>query len=115
MNTRRCCDGDKVTAVGDIACFTDPANDPWPGARRATGPLDDPYGECERRDLLCDIEYLRAEVRHLKKALQRASDERDMLRAANRIIAVTLQSRGRKPRQKQAPSAARNGGSTTPR
>ncbi|HRP94885.1 MAG TPA: hypothetical protein PL143_01410 [Rhodocyclaceae bacterium] len=115
MNTRRCCDGDKVTAFGDIACFTDPANDPWPGARRTTGPLAHPYGDCERHDLLCDIEYLRAEVRHLKKALQSAIDERDMLRAANRIIAVTLQPRGRRATQKQAPSATGDGRSNPAR
>jgi hypothetical protein len=93
MNIRRCDEGDRLKAAADIERYRDPANDPSLSEFRPATPLVAPFTEHERRDLLRDIDYLRAEVRHLKKALQTTIAERDILRAAHRVISVTAASR----------------------
>lgn len=96
MNISRCDEGDRLKAAADIERYRDPANDASLSEFRPAIALDAPFTEHERCDLLRDIDYLRAEVRHLKKALQTTVAERDILRAAHRVISVTIASRGAK-------------------
>lgn len=106
MNDRRCDEVDRSKAAADIERYRDPANDPSLSEFRPAIPLVAPFTEQKRCDLLRDIDYLRAEVRHLKKALQTTIAERDILRAAYRVISVTIASRGAKAGERSR-SAAR--------
>lgn len=89
------------------------ANEAWQFARLPASTFEgDRRVTVENQPWYGNIEYLRAEIRHLKDELQRTAQERDMLRNANRIIAVTIQAQQdrRSTTDKKHPLAARNRG-----
>jgi hypothetical protein len=78
-------------AMGEIISAGHAANEPWRHRQLSALARSGSHLDIEDEDLLCDLECLRAELRHLKEEMQRTAIERDMLRNANRIIAVTIQ------------------------
>lgn len=99
MNVRCSSDSSRWQAISDIINCTRAANEAWHYSRLPASAFhDDRQGIAEQHDPLCDVESLRAEIRHLKNELERTAQERDMLRNANRIIAVTIQAQQRQRR-----------------